>query len=509
MAKFIMVTGGVASSLGKGTFCASIGMLLKEHGYKVTIEKFDPYLCIDPGNLSIKEHGEVFILHDGARCDLDLGHYERFIDEELPNEAETTSGMIYQHVIDKERRGDYLGKTVQIIPHVTNEIKQRIYNAAKKTDADIVITEIGGTVGDIEGLPYLEAIRQVKKEVGDNDVIYVHLTLLPFLSSSSELKTKPTQHSVKELRGIGIQPDILICRTQQDISSAMKEKIAMFCDVDVEAIIENKTVRSVYEVPISLNNQNLDKVILNKLKLPMTPINLESWNQMLYRVYNPKRTVKVGLVGRYANCADAYLSVIEALKHAGSAQSVAIEIEQINPADITEGKVLSCQGLIMAGPNDDSVSDSEMNAVALMRNSRIPFLGIGFGFCAAAMEFGRNQCSLSPRSIILHDNKAKIGTYACKTTTGRNNTSKAYGQNILVFERQFRNCEFARNCSNDFEKNGMLITATSPDFKTVEIIELMDHPFFVATMAHPEFSSRPNRPHQLFTVFVRAMTGDE
>ena len=500
--KYLFITGGVVSSIGKGLTASALGMLLKNRGYNVTIQKMDPYLC-DPARLSISEHGEVFVLDDGTPCDLDLGHYERFIDENLPGSAETTGQMIYKSVIEKEERGEYRGKTVQIIPHVTNEIKERIYSAARSTKADIVITEIGGTVGDIESLPHLEAIRQIKKEVGANNVLYVHLTLIPYLSSSGELKTKPIQHSVNELRGIGIQPDILICRTQQAITPSMKEKIALFCDVDKSAIIENRTAESVYKVPIALHEQELDTVVLNKLGLSLHSINLEPWNNMLYSMHNPRKVINIALIGKYANCPDAYLSVIEAIKHASIDSNIQANISLVNCGEMTDEFMGEFDGIVVAGPNDDLVPYDMLKTMTDIRESLIPFLGVGFGFTAAVSEFARNVCGIKT-DIVLRDRDTVSGATDISITKEDSFVAEAYGTDVFS-ERNYCSCELDFRYIDSLNMSGLVTTGSNVRYMNPEIMEYEDNPFFVIAQPHLEFKSRPNKPSPLFSSFIRSI----
>jgi len=531
MAKYIFVTGGVVSSLGKGITAASLGRLLKSRGLKVTIQKFDPYINIDPGTMSPYQHGEVFVTDDGAETDLDLGHYERFIDINLSKHSNTTTGKVYWSVLSKERRGDYLGSTVQVIPHVTNEIKARVYAVAEKDNADVVITEVGGTVGDIESLPFLEAIRQVKKEVGKNDALYIHVTLLPYIGAAGELKTKPTQHSVKELRAIGIQPDILVCRTDYPITRELKKKIALFCDVDENAVIENRTASTIYEVPLIMENEGLDKIVLNKLNLPQAPPKLDEWRRMVHKIKNPERSVKIALVGKYVELPDAYISVVEALNHAGIEHSAKVKInfvnaEKIECPDVDLEEIFSgCRGILVPGGFGDRGIEGKIKAIKFARVNKIPFLGLCLGMQCAAIEFARNVCGFPDANstefnpdtenpvIALMDSQVsvtqkggtmRLGAYPCKVLPNTN-TAAAYGvENIS--ERHRHRFEFNNKFREIFKSHGMIIAGVLPDDSLVEIIELDKniHQWFVGCQFHPELKSRPNHPHPLFKNFVDA-----
>ncbi|MBR3624450.1 MAG: CTP synthase [Selenomonadaceae bacterium] len=529
MAKYIFVTGGVVSSLGKGITAASLGRLLRNRGIKVTIQKFDPYINIDPGTMSPYQHGEVFVTDDGAETDLDLGHYERFIDINLSQNSNITTGKVYWSVLNKERRGDYLGSTVQVIPHITNEIKQKVYDVAALDEADVVITEIGGTVGDIESQPFLEAIRQIKKEVGRNDVLYIHVTLLPYISAAGELKTKPTQHSVKELRAIGIQPDILVCRTEKTISKEMKEKIALFCDVDANAVIENKTAASIYEVPLMMQQEGLDKIVLQKLDMNYGPANMADWERMVYKIYHPEKKVRVAVVGKYVELPDAYISVTEALHHAGIANDSEVKIEWVNSeeletetADLDEifGRVY---GVLVPGGFGDRGVEGKIKAIKYAREHKIPFLGLCLGMQCAVIEFARNVCGMADAHssefsedtkhpvIALMDSQLgiedkggtmRLGAYPCKITPGTV-THACYGKEVIS-ERHRHRFEFNNKFKEELTQKGLIIAGTLPDNSLVEIIEVKDHPFFVASQFHPELKSRPNNPHPLFEGFVKA-----
>ena len=529
MAKYIFVTGGVVSSLGKGITAASLGRLLRNRGLKVTIQKFDPYINIDPGTMSPYQHGEVFVTDDGAETDLDLGHYERFIDINLSKNSNITTGKVYWSVLNKERRGDYLGSTVQVIPHITNEIKQKVYDVASLDEADVVITEIGGTVGDIESQPFLEAIRQVKKEVGKNDVLYIHVTLLPYISAAGELKTKPTQHSVKELRAIGIQPDILVCRTEKSISKEMKEKIALFCDVDANAVIENRTAESIYEVPLMMQQEGLDKIVLQKLDMNYGPANMADWERMVYKIYHPEKKVRVAVVGKYVALPDAYISVTEALHHAGIENDAQVKIDWVNAEEIeSENADLDeifarAHGILVPGGFGDRGVEGKIKAIKYAREHKIPFLGLCLGMQCAVIEFARNVCGFADAHssefseetkhpvIALMDSQLEVtdkggtmrlGAYPCKITPGTK-THSCYGKEEIS-ERHRHRFEFNNEFRESLTQKGMVIAGTLPDNSLVEIIEVKDHPFFVASQFHPELKSRPNNPHPLFEGFVKA-----
>lgn len=529
MAKYIFVTGGVVSSLGKGITAASLGRLLKSRGISVTIQKFDPYINIDPGTMSPYQHGEVFVTDDGAETDLDLGHYERFIDINLTKRSNITAGKVYWSVLNKERKGDYLGSTVQVIPHITNEIKQRVYDVAKQDGADVVITEIGGTVGDIESLPFLEAIRQVKKEVGKNDVLYIHVTLVPYISAAGELKTKPTQHSVKELRGIGIQPDILVCRSEKPISKEMKDKLALFCDVDTGAVIENRTASTIYEVPLMMQREGLDRIVLEKLDMNYSPANMEEWEKMVYKIQHPSKKVKIAVVGKYVELPDAYMSVTEALHHAGISNDCEVRIQWVNSEEIEDSAIdmaetfAGCKGILVPGGFGDRGVEGKIRAIQYARENEIPFLGLCLGMQCAVIEFARHVCgftdahstefneetpypviALMSSQIDVEDKGGtmRLGAYPCKIQKGTQ-TFNAYGQE-LIYERHRHRFEFNNDYREQIKKSGMVIAGTLPDDSLVEIVEVKNHPWFVASQFHPELKSRPNNPHPLFREFVKA-----
>lgn len=530
--KYIFVTGGVVSSLGKGITAASLGRLLKSRGYRVTIQKFDPYINIDPGTMSPYQHGEVFVTDDGAETDLDLGHYERFIDINLSKNSNTTTGKIYQSVINKERRGDYLGGTVQVIPHITNEIKERVFRVGQQDNADFVITEIGGTVGDIESLPFLEAIRQVKKDVGKNDVLYIHVTLVPYISAAGELKTKPTQHSVKELRSIGISPDIIVCRSEKPISKEMREKMAMFCDVDPDAVIQNLTARSIYEVPMLMEEQGLDTIVLRKLAMEDKPKDMQGWHDMVARIlkkYDKKVTIAV--VGKYVALQDAYISITESLRHAAVANEAELDIhwvnaEEIEADDTDMAKVMAgVDGILVPGGFGNRGIEGKIKAIQYAREHKIPFFGICLGMQCAVIEFARHVCGMAdanssefnpnsahpvidlmPEQIDVEDlgGTMRLGLYPCKVYPDTL-TSKAYNAE-LIYERHRHRYEFNNAFREKIVGKGLVLGGTLPNGRLVEIVELpqSEHPWFLGAQFHPEFKSRPTNPHPLFRDFVGA-----
>lgn len=530
--KYIFVTGGVVSSLGKGITAASLGRLLKSRGYRVTIQKFDPYINIDPGTMSPYQHGEVFVTDDGAETDLDLGHYERFIDINLSKNSNTTTGKIYQSVINKERRGDYLGGTVQVIPHITNEIKERVFRVGQQDNADFVITEIGGTVGDIESLPFLEAIRQVKKDVGKNDVLYIHVTLVPYISAAGELKTKPTQHSVKELRSIGISPDIIVCRSEKPISKEMREKMAMFCDVDHDAVIQNLTARSIYEVPMLMEEQGLDTIVLRKLEMEDKPKDMQGWHDMVARIlkkYDKKVTIAV--VGKYVALQDAYISITESLRHAAVANEAELDIHWVNAEEIEADdtdmtKVMAgVDGILVPGGFGNRGIEGKIKAIQYAREHKIPFFGICLGMQCAVIEFARHVCGMAdanssefnpnsthpvidlmPEQLDVEDlgGTMRLGLYPCKVYPDTL-TSKAYNAE-LIYERHRHRYEFNNAFREEIVGKGLVLGGTLPNGRLVEIVELpeSEHPWFLGAQFHPEFKSRPTNPHPLFREFVGA-----
>ena len=530
--KYIFVTGGVVSSLGKGITAASLGRLLKSRGYKVTIQKFDPYINIDPGTMSPYQHGEVFVTDDGAETDLDLGHYERFIDINLSKNSNTTTGKIYQSVINKERRGDYLGGTVQVIPHITNAIKERVFIVGQQDNADFVITEIGGTVGDIESLPFLEAIRQVKKEVGRNDVLYIHVTLVPYISAAGELKTKPTQHSVKELRSIGISPDIIVCRSEKPISKEMREKMAMFCDVDPDAVIQNMTAKSIYEVPMLMEEQGLDSIVLRKLDMEDKPKDMSGWHDMVARILKKyDRKVTIAVVGKYVALQDAYISITESLRHAAVANEAELEIKWVNAEEIEDAgtdmdKVMAgVDGILVPGGFGNRGIEGKIKAIQYARENKIPFFGICLGMQCAVIEFARHVCGmedanssefapetthpvidLMPEQLDVEDmgGTMRLGLYPCKVYPDTL-TQKAYYKE-LIYERHRHRYEFNNAFRETIVSKGLKLGGTLPNGRLVEIVELpeSEHPWFLGAQFHPEFKSRPTNPHPLFRDFIGA-----
>ncbi len=528
--KYIFVTGGVVSSLGKGITAASLGQLLKARGLKVTIQKFDPYINVDPGTMSPYQHGEVFVTDDGAETDLDLGHYERFIDINLSKYSNVTTGKIYWSVLTKERRGDYLGATIQVIPHITNEIKDKLMRSAKETNAEIVITEIGGTVGDIESLPFLEAIRQMKYDVGSENVMYIHLTLLPYLSKAGELKTKPTQHSVKELREIGIQPDLIVCRTEKEISQDMKEKIALFCSVPVKNVIQNMDAESLYSVPLTLEAEGLPDKVCEFFRMPLIKPDLTDWEKIVSVEKNLSRTVKIALVGKYVELKDAYLSVAEALKHAGIANEVAVDIKWVhsetleteNVAEVLKG----IDGILVPGGFGFRGVEGKILATQYARENNIPFFGVCLGMQMAVVEFARNilgyenahsselngltdapVIDLMPEQHDIEDmgGTMRLGLYPCKIKPDTL-AYEAYGE-TLIYERHRHRYEFNNAYREEFVANDFIFSGLSPDERLVEIIEVPNHPWFLAVQFHPEFKSRPTHAHPLFKAFIHASKG--
>ncbi|MBM7582418.1 CTP synthase [Caldicoprobacter guelmensis] len=527
MAKFIFITGGVVSSLGKGITAASLGRLLKSRGLRVSIQKFDPYINVDPGTMSPYQHGEVFVTEDGAETDLDLGHYERFIDENLSKNNNVTAGKIYWSVINKERRGDYLGGTVQVIPHVTNEIKDRIFRVAQESNVDVVITEIGGTVGDIESLPFLEAIRQIKWEVGADNCMYIHVTLVPYLGKAGELKTKPTQHSVKELRSIGIQPDVIVCRSEKPLSRELKEKIGLFCNVEARQVVQNLDADNLYEVPLLLKKEGLDDLVIERLKLNCGQADLDEWCEMVRRMKNLKNKVVIGLVGKYVELHDAYLSVVEALSHGGLYHDTEVNIKWIHSEQVDQNNVNTLlsdvDGILVPGGFGDRGIEGKMYASRYARENKIPYFGICLGMQLAVVEFARNVVGLAganstefdpntpypvihlmpeQEKVYLKGGTMRLGRYPCKTL---DNTllRKAYGQEV-VEERHRHRYEYNNSFRDILSSHGLIVSGISPDNRLVEAVELVGHPWFVGVQYHPEFKSRPNRPHPLFRDFVGA-----
>ena len=525
--KYVFVTGGVVSGLGKGITAASLGRLLKNRGYKVTIQKFDPYINVDPGTMSPYEHGEVFVTEDGAETDLDLGHYERFIDENLTHNSSVTMGKIYSSVIEKERRGDYLGKTVQVIPHITNEIKEKIYSF-ENTDTDIVITEVGGTVGDIEGLSIIEAIRQVGLEKNPEDVVYIHVTLLPYIFGSNEIKSKPTQHSVKELQSLGIKPDILVCRTEQDIPETIREKLALFCNVRKSSVIQNKTADNLYAVPLMLEEEGLAREVCNHLRLDKYIPDNREWQKMIDDIREiGDESVNIAIVGKYIKLEDSYLSVIESIHHAGFANKVNVNIKLIDSETINSEnaskKLADLDGIIVPGGFGNRGIEGKIETIKYARENNIPFLGICLGMQMAVVEFARNVLGLKDASSaefsettqnpvihIMEDQKEidkkggtmRLGAYPCILKDGTL-AKELYGTE-KISERHRHRYEYNNEYKEKFENAGLICSGTSPDGKLVEIVEYRKHPYFIAGQFHPEFKSRPNRPAPLFVGLVRA-----
>ncbi|MGZ6296446.1 MAG: CTP synthase [Candidatus Limnocylindrales bacterium] len=529
MAKYVFVTGGVTSSLGKGITAASIGRLLKSRGLSVSILKLDPYINVDPGTMSPYQHGEVFVTDDGAETDLDLGHYERFIDENLTQLSNVTTGRIYQAVIAKERRGDYLGGTVQVIPHITNEIKERIQRVARDGRADVVIVEVGGTVGDIESLPFLEAIRQLRKDVGRTNVLYLHVTLLPALAATGELKTKPTQHSVKELRGIGIQPDVIVLRSDQPVSDEVREKIALFCDVAPDAVITAETAQTIYEVPLLLEAQGLGDLVVRDLGLQeqARPADLTAWRALVERIKRSKPELEIALVGKYIELPDAYLSVSEALRHAGWANERNVRIRWVDSEALTAENVAErlegVAGVLVPGGFGHRGIEGKVLAARFARQGDVPYHGLCLGLQCGVIEQARDVAGapeanstefdiFTPDPVIdfMPDQREleekggtmRLGLYPAKLTLG-SKAAEAYGAEV-IYERHRHRFEVNNQYRERLEGAGMVLSGQSPDGRLVEIVELRDHPWFVASQFHPEFKSRPDRPHPLFEGFVRA-----
>lgn len=525
--KFIFVTGGVVSSLGKGITASSLGRLLKNRGLKVFMQKFDPYINVDPGTMSPYQHGEVFVTDDGAETDLDLGHYERFIDENLSQASNITTGRVYAQVIEKERRGDYLGATIQVIPHITNEIKAQLHKAAEESGADVIITEIGGTVGDIESLPFLEAIRQSRRDFGYKNTMFIHNTLVPYLNAAKELKTKPTQHSVKELRGLGIQPDIIVLRTSRSITNAMREKIALFCDVNKESVIEAIDCDILYEVAVKLKEQHMDDIVCKHLRLDTPPCDLTEWTNLINRIKSLSKEVTIGLVGKYVSLQDAYLSVSEALKHAGYHHMAKINIKWINAGDLVDGNPIDylkdCDGILVPGGFGHRAIEGKINAITYARENNIPYLGLCLGMQTATIEYARNVCNMpganstemdpdTPYPVIDYlpeqyegidmGGTLRLGLFNCDL---KENTLayKAY-QKHSIKERHRHRYEFNNKYKEQLEACGLVFSGTNPETGLVEIVELPTHKFFIGTQFHPEFLSRPNRPHPLFKEFIGA-----
>ncbi|MEW8972598.1 MAG: CTP synthase [Tissierellaceae bacterium] len=525
--KYIFVTGGVVSSLGKGITAASLGQLLKSRGLKVTIQKFDPYINVDPGTMSPYQHGEVFVTDDGAEADLDLGHYERFIDVNLNKNSNITTGKIYWTVLNKERKREYDGGTVQVIPHITNEIKERIIRASKEREVDVVITEIGGTVGDIESLPFLEAIRQIKYDVGKENVMYIHVTLVPYLTKSGELKTKPTQHSVKELRSLGIQPDLLICRTERTLTDDLKEKIALFCDLNSEEVIENADADSIYEIPVMLERQGLAKLVIEHLNIKCGKLDLSHWEELLEKMHNIDGKVEIGLVGKYVELRDAYISVAESLTHAGIENGVDVNIHWIQAEDVTDENVEEIfediDGILVPGGFGDRGLEGKMSAIKYARENRIPFFGISLGMQLAVIEYARNVLGLEDangtewdpdtkypiidlmpeqKDLEALNGKMRLGLYPCKIS--ENTLAREIYNEEIIYERHRHRYEVNNQYRDKLEEKGLNISGVSPDERMIEIVEMKDHPWFIGVNFHPEFKSRPTKAHPLFREFIRA-----
>lgn len=528
MTKYIFVTGGVVSSLGKGITAASLGRLLKDRGFSITIQKFDPYLNVDPGTMSPYQHGEVFVTEDGAETDLDLGHYERFIDINLHKYSNVTAGKVYSEVIRKERRGDYLGGTVQVIPHITNEIKSRLLQAGEESNADIVITEIGGTTGDIESLPFLEAIRQLRSDLGTENVMFIHCTLLPYIKAAGEMKTKPTQHSVKELRGLGIQPDMIVVRSEYEMAEDLRDKIALFCDIENTSVIEARDEDTIYKIVIRIQEQNMDTLVIDRLGLESVPeAELEDWKHLLENLRSINRTIKIGLVGKYVTLQDAYLSVAESLRHAGYEYYADIDIEWINSEFLTEDnyneKLDGLEGILVPGGFGERGVLGKIYALQYARENNVPLLGICLGMQLATVEFARNVAGLegahtseldpgSPHPVIdlMPDQKdvvdlggtLRLGSFPCELKEGTI-AQELYAADHIE-ERHRHRYEFNNSYKDKLEAHGMVFSGTSPDGRLVEMIELKDHKYFVGVQFHPEFQSRPTRPHPLFRGLIGA-----
>lgn len=524
MSKFIFVTGGVVSGLGKGITAASLGRLLKSRGFKIAAQKLDPYINIDPGTMNPCQHGEVFVTEDGAETDLDLGHYERFIDEDLNKFSNLTTGKVYWNVLNRERRGDYLGETIQVIPHITNEIKEFIYNASNKSE--ILITEIGGTIGDIESQPFLEAIRQIALEVGKQNCLFIHVTLVPYLKASNEHKSKPTQHSVKEMRALGLNPDIIVMRSDEPIEASIRQKISLFCNVKPDCVIENQTISNLYEAPIMLEDQNFSEIVCRELALPLNEINIKEWEDMCMRAKQPSKKVKIGLVGKYIKLQDSYISVVESLKHAGVYNDAEVEIDWIEAEDITEDNMKNLEGLdgiLVPGGFGDRGIEGKILACKYARENNIPYFGICLGMQIAAIEYARNVLGYSDANSTEFDSNTKhaiidfmpdqndvlekggtmrLGSYPCIIKPGTI-MEKAYGS-LNITERHRHRYEFNNIFRSEFEEKGIVFAGTSPDQRLVEAIEIPANKFFIGVQYHPEFKSRPNKAHPIFREFIKA-----
>jgi CTP synthase len=534
MSKFIFVTGGVASSVGKGITVASLGRLLKNRGISVSLMKLDPYINVDPGTMSPYQHGEVFVTDDGAETDLDLGHYERFTDEPAYQSNNVTTGQVYAAVIGKERRGEYLGGTIQVIPHITNEIKERIHSVARQSDADVVIVEVGGTVGDIEGEPFLEAIRQMRKDVGRRDVLYLHVTLLPYLMATRELKTKPTQHSVKELLRVGIQPDVILCRSDYALADDLREKIALFCNIEERAVVPLLTTDTIYEVPLILEEAGLGEYLVEELALPRHKAQMHEWRELVQRIKRPRPEMKIGLIGKYVDLHDAYLSVAEALRHAGWYHDVDVQIKWINSESIEKmgdnytELLEDVAGIVVPGGFGSRGIEGKIKAAGYARRNGLPYLGLCLGMQVAVIEYARNVLGMAganstefdpqtpypvidlmvtQRQIADKGGTMRLGNWVCCLTPGTK-AYAAYGE-AIVFERHRHRYEFNNEYRKRMETHGMKISGRSADNSLVEIMELADHPWFVGSQFHPEFKSRPTRPHPLFRDFIGACLHEE
>ncbi len=532
MTKYVFVTGGVVSGLGKGITASSIALLLKSRGYKVFMQKFDPYINVDPGTMNPIQHGEVFVTHDGCETDLDLGHYERFIDEELNFTSNITSGKIYKSVIDKERHGDYLGATVQMVPHITNEIKNKVYEAGISSGADIVITEIGGTVGDIESQSFIEALRQIQYEKGLENTFFVHCTLIPFIYGSNELKTKPTQNSVRDLRNMGIRPDALVCRAPYDTGIAIKNKLSLFCSVPVSNVIDSIDVKNIYEIPINYYNQKIDEIILKQFKLPVKKANLDYWRELIDTVNNLKDEIEISLVGKYVELHDAYISVVESLKHAGYKYNTKINVNWVDSEKLEDSKVnlkeifKNSKGILVPGGFGSRGIEGKIKAIKYARENDVPFLGICLGMQLAVIEFARNVCGIKEasstefnptctepiidlmadqKSIVNMGGTLRLGNYECTLKKGTL-AYKDYNQDKIL-ERHRHRYEFNNKYKEILEKKGMVFSGINDKANLVEIIELPSHKHFIASQFHPEFKSRPTRPAPLFDSFIKASCG--
>jgi CTP synthase len=528
VAKFVFVTGGVVSSLGKGITAASLGRLLKARGLKVQVQKFDPYINVDPGTMSPFQHGEVFVTEDGAETDLDIGHYERFIDENLSRAANHTAGAVWDRVLRKERKGEYLGSTVQVIPHITNEIKARIRSVAEATDTDVVITEIGGTVGDIESQPFLEAIRQFRREVGPENVVYLHVTLVPYIDTAGELKTKPTQHSVNELRRIGIHPDVLVCRSAEPLQRDIRDKIALFADVDVDAVITNSDVPDVYLVPLDLREQGLDELVCRKLSIDAPEPDMEDWIELTQRINERRESIEIALVGKYVKLHDAYLSVHEALKHAGIANGCRVHVRWVDAEDMSldeaRRELADVDGVLVPGGFGSRGWEGKILACRVAREDGIPYLGICLGMHVAVSEFARHACGLDganstemdpetpfPVIDLLPEQKEvedlggtmRLGAQAVELAEDTR-TREVYGNEPVIAERHRHRYEVNNAYRQQLVEHGLVVSGTFQEGRLVEIVELPEHPWFVASQFHPEFKSRPTRPAPLFREFVGA-----